>query len=69
MRHPLRGLLIGPFAAVTGALGGTIVALGFAWMQQNAVMVHMPVSGGAALGALAGALCWWAGQARESKSE
>jgi hypothetical protein len=66
--HRLGWLRAAP-VVVTGALGGTIVALGFAWMQQNAVMrVHLPVSGGAALGALAGALCWWAGRARSGKT-
>lgn len=66
--HRLGWLRAGPII-VAGALGGTIVALGFAWMQQNAVIrVHMPMSGGAALGALAGAVCWWAGKSRGSKT-
>jgi hypothetical protein len=42
-----------------GALGGTIVALGFAWSQQGALIrVHMPLPGGAVLGALVGVACW-----------
>ena len=48
---------------VAGALGGAIVALGFAWSQQGALIrVHMPVPAGALLGALAGAACWWGGK-------
>ena len=48
---------------VTGALGGTIVAVFFAFDQQGALIrVHMPLPGGAVLGALVGGTCWWAGQ-------
>jgi len=50
--------------AIAGALGGTLVAVGFAFDQQGSLFrVHMPVAAGAALGALAGVACWWAGQA------
>jgi len=45
---------------VAGALGGTIVALAFAFEQQGALFrVHMPLPVGTVLGALAGATCWW----------
>lgn len=50
---------------LAGGLGGTIVAVWFAFQQQGTVFrVHMPLLGGAALGALAGGTCWWAGQGR-----
>lgn len=50
---------------VAGAMGGTIVALWFAFEQQGTLFrVHMPLSAGAVLGGLAGAACWWAGQGK-----
>ena len=50
---------------VVGALGGALVAALFALAQQGALIgVRMPWAGGAALGALAGGLCWWAGTTR-----
>lgn len=49
---------------VAGALGGTIVAVGFALSQHgdSLIRVHMPLPGGTALGALVAGLTWWAGQ-------
>lgn len=48
-----------------GAIGGSIVALCLAFDQQGSLFrVHMPLSGGAVLGALAGAACWWVGQGK-----
>ena len=50
---------------VAGALGGTIVAAWFAFEQQGTLIrVHMPLPGGAMLGALVGGTCWWAGQGK-----
>ena len=50
---------------VAGAIGGTIVALWFAFDQQGSfIRVQMPLSGGAAIGALVAATCWWAGQGK-----
>jgi hypothetical protein len=50
---------------VAGALGGTIVAMWFAFEQQGTfIRAHMPLYGGAVIGALAGGTCWWAGQGR-----
>lgn len=50
---------------VVGAVGGTFVAVLFAFHQQGALIrVHMPLSGGAVLGALVGGACWWAGQGK-----
>jgi len=46
-----------------GALGGILFALWFAAGQQDSfIRVHMPLAGGAALGALVAGACWWAGQ-------
>ena len=54
---------------VAGALGGTIVAMGFAFDQQGTLIrVHMPLPGGAVLGALVGGTCWWAGQGKAGPS-
>ena len=51
-----------------GAIGGTIVAMLFAFGQQGSLIrVHMPLLAGAVLGALAGAACWWAGQGKVRK--
>jgi hypothetical protein len=48
---------------VAGAIGGTVVALLIAYEQQGALLrMHMPLSGGAALGALVAGMCWWIGQ-------
>ena len=50
---------------VAGAVGGTIVAALIALDQQGSMIsIHMPLAGGAALGALAGGSCWRAGQAK-----
>jgi hypothetical protein len=50
---------------VAGALGGTIVAVWFAFQQQGAfIKVHMPLLAGAGLGALVGGTCWWAGRGK-----
>jgi hypothetical protein len=50
---------------VAGAIGGTIVALWFAFEQQGTFFqAKMPLPGGAVLGALVGGTCWWAGQGR-----
>ena len=55
---------------VAGASAGTIVALWFAFNQQGSLfLVRMPVPAGAALGALAGAACWWAGQGRAERRQ
>jgi hypothetical protein len=52
-----------------GAAGGTFVAVLFAFYQQGALIrVHMPLPGGAVLGALVGGACWWAGQGRIEQS-
>jgi hypothetical protein len=49
-----------------GAVGGTIVAAWFAFEQQGAfIRAHMPLPGGAVLGALVAGTCWWAGQGKE----
>lgn len=54
---------------VAGAVGGTIVAGLFALDQQGSLIrVHMPLAGGAVLGALAGGTCWWAGQGKAKKN-
>jgi len=48
---------------IAGALGGTLVAVGLAFVQQGSLFrVQMPLPAGAVLGALAGIACWWAGQ-------
>lgn len=48
-----------------GALGGTIVAVWFAFDQQGSLIrVHMPLLGGAVLGGLVGGACWWVGQGK-----
>lgn len=53
---------------VTGALGGTIVAVWFTLEQQGSIIrVPMPLWGGAILGALAGLTCWWAAQGKARK--
>lgn len=50
---------------VAGAVGGTFVALLFTYWQQGSLFkVHMPLPGGAVLGALVGGVCWWAGQGK-----
>ena len=50
---------------VAGAVGGTIVAVLIALDQQGSMIrIHMPLAGGAVLGALAGGTCWWAGQGK-----
>lgn len=47
---------------VAGALGGTMVAALLAYEQQGTLFrVHMPLPGGALLGALVGGACWWIG--------
>src|SRR5207237_925631 len=49
----------------TGALGGAIVAVWLEFLQQGALFqVRISVPAGAALGALAGGICWWAGAGR-----
>lgn len=46
-----------------GAIGGVVVAVLFAWDQQGALFqVMMPLSAGAALGALVAAVTWWTGR-------
>lgn len=48
---------------VAGAIGGVMVAVLFAWDQQGALFqVIMPLSAGAALGALVAGVTWWAGR-------
>lgn len=49
---------------VAGALGGTLIAVWFAFNQHgdSLIRVHMPLLGGAALGALVAGITWWAGQ-------
>ena len=55
---------------VAGALAGTIVALCVAASQQGSLfLVRLPVPAGAALGALAGAVWWWAGQGRAERHD
>ncbi len=50
---------------LAGALGGTLVALWFAFAQQGTlIQVYMPLPGGAVLGALVAGTCWWAGQGK-----
>lgn len=50
---------------VAGAIGGTIVAMWFAFDQQGSLIrVRMSLPGGALLGALVGSACWWAGQGK-----
>lgn len=54
---------------VAGAIGGTIVAMWFAFDQQGSLIrVHMPLPGGAVLGALVGGACWWAGQGKAKQN-
>lgn len=54
---------------VAGAMGGTIVAMWFAFDQQGSLIrVHMPLPGGAVLGALAGGACWWVGQGKAKQN-
>ena len=54
---------------VAGALGGTAVAVWFAFDQQGSIIrVHMPLPGGAMLGALVGGTCWWAGQGKAKQN-
>ena len=53
-----------------GALGGTFVAVLFAFYQQGALIrVHMPLPVGAVLGALVGGICWRAGQGRIEQND
>mgnify|MGYP001614472626 FL=1 len=60
--HRLGWLRAAPLIAA-GAVGGTIVAIGLAIDQQGSLFrVHMPLPGGAVLGALVAGACWWAGQ-------
>ena len=48
--------------------GGTIVAAWLALMQQDSfIRIHMPLAGGAVLGALVGVTCWWAGQGKTTQ--
>jgi len=55
---------------VAGALGGTIVAVWFAFEQQGSLIrVHMPLPAGAVLGALVGGACWWAGQGQAESAD
>ncbi|MDQ3149215.1 MAG: hypothetical protein M3Q38_04735 [Chloroflexota bacterium] len=50
---------------VAGAVGGTIVAVLIALDQQGSMIrIHMPLAGGAVLGAIAGGTGWWAGQGK-----
>src|SRR5574341_1728756 len=59
------GWLRAPTLIVAGAVGGTVVAVWFAFEQQGTLIrVHMPLLGGAALGALVGGTCWWAGKGK-----
>jgi hypothetical protein len=55
---------------VAGALGGTIVAAWFAFHQHgdSLIRVHMPLPGGAALGALVAGAIWWAGQGEAAQN-
>ncbi len=54
---------------VAGALGGTVVAMWFAFAQQGSLIrVHMPLPGGAVLGALVAGTCWWAGQGKAKQN-
>lgn len=56
-------------AIVAGALGGTIVAAWLALLQQGSLFrIHMPLPGGAVLGALVGITCWWAGQGKAKQN-
>ena len=49
----------------TAALGGAIVAVWLEYLQQGALFpVRISIPAGAALGALAGGICWWAGAGR-----
>jgi hypothetical protein len=49
----------------SGAAGGAIVAALLALAQQGAMFqVRMSLPAGAAIGALAGAACWWAGKGK-----
>ena len=62
--HRLGWLRAAPLIAA-GAVGGTIVAIGLAIDQQGSLFrVHMPLPGGAVLGALVAGACWWAGQGK-----
>lgn len=48
---------------LAGAIGGVAVAMLFAWDQHGALFqVIMPLSAGAALGALVAAVTWWTGR-------
>ena len=48
---------------VTGALGGALVSVWFAFAQRGAfIRVPLSVPGAAVLGALAGGTCWWMGR-------
>jgi hypothetical protein len=63
------GWLRATTVVATGAVGGTIVAGWFGVVQQGGMFrVEMPLLEGAALGALAGATCWWAGQGTASSA-
>lgn len=66
--HRLGWLRAAPLI-VAGALGGTIVAVGFAFAQQGTLIrVQMPLPGGAVLGALVGGTYWWAGQGKAEQN-
>jgi hypothetical protein len=53
---------------VVGALGGTLFAMWFGFSQRGSfITVHMPLPGGAALGALVAGTCWWAGQGKADR--
>lgn len=57
------GWLRAATVSVAGAVGGTIVALWFAFEQQGTFFqVKLPLPAGAALGALVAVTCWWVGQ-------
>lgn len=59
------GWLRAATVVAAGALGGTIVAMLFAFDQQGTLIrVRMPLPGGAVLGALVAGTCWWAGQGK-----
>jgi hypothetical protein len=63
------GWLRAPVLIAAGAIGGTIVAILFAFDQQGSLFhVIMPLSAGAALGAVVAGTCWWAGQGKADGS-
>ena len=67
--HRLGWLRVGTLI-VAGAVGGTIIAAWFGFDQQGSLIrVHMPLPGGAVLGALVAGTCWWAGQGKAEQNE